>query len=57
MANTLRWMGLKQPTSTEHNGQMHLTVFQALKAQKHGEKAETILMSFLQLVCGIEAAE
>ena len=49
MANTLRWMGLKQPTSMEHNGQMHLTVFQALKEQKHGEKAEMILMSFCSL--------
>lgn len=60
MANTLRWAGLKQPTSMGHNSQMHLTVSHALKVQKkkkNGEKAEMILMSFLQLLCGIEAAE
>lgn len=57
MVNTLRWMGLKQPTSMKHNSQIHLTVSHALKVQKDGEKAETVLLSFLQLVCVIEAAE
>lgn len=57
MVNTLRWMGLKQPTSMKYNSQMHLTVSHALKVQKNGEKAEMVLMSFLQLECVIEAAE
>ena len=57
MVNTLSWMGLKQPTSMKYNSQMHLTVSHALKVQKNGEKAEMVLMSFLQLECVIEAAE
>lgn len=38
MANTLRWAGLKQPTSMGHNSQMHLTVSHALKVQKKWRK-------------------